>query len=177
MNPAFISFYETSLGTGAVAATDRGVCRIWLPGDSSMPSTGFDESELSVRAASQLLQYFGAVRREFDLNLDICVIPDFSRMVLELLCTIPFGALTSYKSLAKEAGAPSASRAVGRIMASNPVPVLIPCHRVLSSDGRLTGYSGAGGIGMKKWLLAMEGHTFQGDESLQVFSGYKQKFF
>ena len=168
----FISPYMTSFGRGAVAASNAGVCRVWLPEDSSIPSAVNHESPISILAARQLEQYFNNSLRQFEVDVDISSLSSFSRTALERLMLIPFGSVTTYGRLALELGRPSAARAVGRAMASNPVPLIIPCHRVVAADGRLTGYSGSGGVAMKKWFLLMEGHTFQGDEQLQIYSGY-----
>ena len=82
----------------------------------------------------------------------------FKKNVLLTLCTIGHGQIISYSELATLSGNPQAARAVGRIMASNPWPLFIPCHRVIAIDGKLTGYTGIQGIEMKKWLLQCEGH-------------------
>lgn len=172
-----ISLFGTSLGTGAVASTGRGVCRVWLPGDDLPETSLYKGSGFTEKTAEQLEAYFRKTLTSFSVNLDISSLSDFSQHLLQLLSLVTYGAVTTYGRLAAKAGNPAGARAVGRVMASNPVPLIIPCHRVVASDGRLTGFSGAGGKGMKKWLLEMEGHSFQGDEKLQVLCGYEQNFF
>jgi methylated-DNA-[protein]-cysteine S-methyltransferase len=154
-----LSEYATSRGRGAVAATDLGVCKVWLPGDE-WPS-GCRDSDLSNQAAEQLGYYFCGTLRQFDLKLDISGLTEFRQHVLRLTMQIPYGTITTYGSLARLAGSPGAARAVGGAMAANPVPVVIPCHRVVAASGALTGYSGAGGVVMKEFLLSMEGVDFR----------------
>jgi methylated-DNA-[protein]-cysteine S-methyltransferase len=102
----------------------------------------------------QLAQYFAGERRVFDLPLA----PrgtDFERRVWQEVAAIPYGETRSYAEVARAAGRPAACRAVGRANGSNPIPLVIPCHRVIGSDGSLTGYGG--GLPLKRFLLALEG--------------------
>jgi methylated-DNA-[protein]-cysteine S-methyltransferase len=102
----------------------------------------------------QLAEYFAGERRVFDLPLD----PrgtDFERRVWQEVAAIPYGETRSYAQVARAAGRPAACRAVGRANGSNPIPLVIPCHRVIGSDGSLTGYGG--GLPLKRFLLALEG--------------------
>ena len=103
----------------------------------------------------QLREFFQGKTKSFKLNLDIGYLPAFKQKVLKECRKIPYGKTTTYGHLAKKAGSPKAARAVGRIMAANPISLVIPCHRVVGSNGSLTGYGG--GLDMKKRLLAMEG--------------------
>jgi methylated-DNA-[protein]-cysteine S-methyltransferase len=105
------------------------------------------------RAAEQLGEYFAGTRRVFDLPLARTGTP-FQRGVWARLDAIPFGARRSYGDLAKELGSPGASRAVGAANGKNPIAIVVPCHRVIGSDGSLTGY--AGGEDRKRWLLDHE---------------------
>ncbi len=84
-------------------------------------------------------------------------IPPFHRKVYKALCKVPAGTTITYAELAKRAGSPGAARAVGQAMAKNPFPIVIPCHRVIASNGKLGGYSGRGGVAAKRALLAREG--------------------
>jgi methylated-DNA-[protein]-cysteine S-methyltransferase len=155
-----LSEYTTSRGCGAVAANDQGICQVWLPGDA-WPSDFQDSSDLSCKAARQLEWYFHGTLQQFDLPVDLSGLPAFRQYVLRLAMHIPYGTITTYGSLATQAGSPGAARAVGGAMAANPVPIVIPCHRVVAASGSLTGYSGAGGLAMKKFLLNMEGVDFR----------------
>ncbi len=104
----------------------------------------------------QLREYFSRKRRLFEVQIDLGRRSDFSRRVLETLIQVPFGKTVTYGELAAQAGFPRAARAVGRAMATNPLPLVIPCHRVLGAGGLLTGYSGGNGIVTKQWLIDFE---------------------
>ena len=158
-----VTHYVTTLGPGAVAVTERGVCRVWLPGDdlSDIDRIASGESELARKAAKQLEQYFQGCLQQFDLPIDISELTPFRQQVLALTMQIPYGTVITYGQLAKKVGSPKAARAVGGALGANPIPIIIPCHRVLASTGALTGFSGAGGILMKENLLSLEGVDFR----------------
>ena len=107
-------------------------------------------------ALQQLLEYLAGSRRQFDLPLDLTGMSPFQEQVLRLTSDIPYGQTSTYKKIAARVGNPHAARAVGRVEATNPIPLVIPCHRVLGSDGSLHGYGGPGGIKLKAWLLKLE---------------------
>ena len=163
--------YITNLGTGAVAVTSQGVCRVWLPGDdlSDIDRSASGESELARKAAKQLEQYFQGCLQQFDLSVDISSLTLFQQQVLRLTMEIPYGTVLTYGQLAKRVGSPKAARAVGGALAANPIPVIIPCHRVLASTGALTGFSGAGGVLMKENLLTLEGADFRAFKKVESF--------
>jgi methylated-DNA-[protein]-cysteine S-methyltransferase len=102
----------------------------------------------------QLAEYFAGSRRQFDLPLD-AIGTDFERRVWEALVEIPYGETRTYGGIAAAIGRPQACRAVGRANGLNPIPIIIPCHRVIGSDGSLTGYGG--GLHIKRFLLRLEG--------------------
>jgi methylated-DNA-[protein]-cysteine S-methyltransferase len=106
-------------------------------------------------ARRELDEYFAGTRRSFDLPLDRRLSHGYRREVLEELSGVPYGTTVSYKDLAERTGHPRASRAVGTAMATNPIPVVVPCHRVLRTGGALGGYGG--GLEAKQWLLRHEG--------------------
>jgi methylated-DNA-[protein]-cysteine S-methyltransferase len=108
-------------------------------------------------AMRQVREYLDGKRTKFDLPLDMSTMTDFQRQVLTAALKIPRGQWLTYGEVAKAIGRPQASRAVGQALGHNPVPIVIPCHRVLGSDGSLHGYSGGGGIQTKAWLLKLEG--------------------
>ena len=110
-----------------------------------------DDSFQTVR--EQLDEYFGGRRQDFDLPLQL-IGTSFQQRVWKQLAAIPFGRTITYAELARRVGSPSASRAVGNANGRNPISIIIPCHRVVGTDGKLTGY--AGGIAKKQWLLAWE---------------------
>lgn len=107
----------------------------------------------------QLKEYFAGQRKSFDMPIGLGG-TDFQRKVWLEVGSIPFGQTTTYMKISQKLGNPSAIRAVGAAIGANPILVVLPCHRVLGSDGSLTGY--AGGLDRKKALLELEGHAFQG---------------
>lgn len=106
----------------------------------------------------QLAEYFAGVRREFDVSIQLQNGTEFARRVLLTTRSIPLGAVTSYGELATQIGRPGASRAVGQVLHHNPIPIIIPCHRVVGKDGSLVGFGS--GIRVKEWLLSHEGVHF-----------------
>ncbi len=104
---------------------------------------------------SQLREYLAGKRRQFTIKIDWSMMRPFQREALLATFAIPYGHTTTYGNLAAQIGRPRAARAVGRAEATNPMPLVIPCHRVLGADGKLRGYGG--GLDLKKWLLKMEG--------------------
>jgi len=156
--------HDSPVGTLFVAVTDRGVCQIHYDADPAA------EAERLARlfgtrvlhsprptddARRQLDEYFAGARREFDVEIDLRPTREFGRTVLEQLARVPYGELTTYGTLAGRAGKPRAARAVGTIMNRNPIPIVLPCHRVVGSSGSLVGY--AGGLDRKRLLLELEG--------------------
>ena len=105
----------------------------------------------------QLGEYFAGQRDSFNLPVDLSRSTDFQQQVLRAAARVPRGGLATYAEIARHIGKPRASRAVGQALARNPVPIVIPCHRVVAADGSLTGYSGRGGIRTKAQLLVLEG--------------------
>lgn len=108
-------------------------------------------------ALDQLDEYFNKQRRQFDLPLDWSVMTPFQQTALRAVYAIPYGKYLTYADVATQIGKPKAVRAMGRANATNPMPIIIPCHRVLGSDGKLHGYGGPGGLETKAWLLRLEG--------------------
>lgn len=106
---------------------------------------------------AQLQAYFAGERALFELPLDLQAVTPFQRSVLQAARRIPAGTVQTYGQVARAIGKPRASRAVGQALGRNPVPIIIPCHRVVASDGGLGGYSGGGGLDSKRWLLQLEG--------------------
>jgi methylated-DNA-[protein]-cysteine S-methyltransferase len=122
--------------------------------DIDAPEIGDAADPLLVRVAAQLAEYFEHRRTTFDVALDPAGTP-FQQRVWQALMTIPFGETVSYAEIAQRIGQPRAVRAVGLANGRNPIPILIPCHRVIGADGSLTGY--AGGLAIKRALLELEG--------------------
>ena len=107
-------------------------------------------------AIIQISEYLEGKRRDFDLPIDWSMMTPFQEQVLRATDSIPFGGVSTYSEIAQKVGKPGAARAVGSAEAANPVPIVIPCHRVIGSDGKLHGYGGRGGITTKAWLLKLE---------------------
>lgn len=151
--------WEGPLGPMVVAATDTGIAGIWFEGQRHMPDTSgwslADRHPLLDRAVAQLQEYFSGRRTSFDLPLDLAAGTDFQRSVWKALLAIPPGGTVTYAQLSHAIGRAKAMRAVGAAVGRNPVSIVVPCHRVLGSDGSLTGY--AGGLERKSSLLRLEG--------------------
>jgi methylated-DNA-[protein]-cysteine S-methyltransferase len=152
---------DSPVGELAIAATDRGLCRISYRVDRFEEELARVFGVRVLRAPlddvrRELDEYFEGARREFDLPIDLRVAP-FHEDVLAALARVPYGLTTTYGALAREAGHPSAARAVGTVMNRNPIPIVLPCHRVIGANGSLTGY--AGGLDRKRRLLRLEGAT------------------
>jgi len=155
---------ESPVGDLFVGVSNRGLCVISYDADADLQverlARGFGSRVLrSPRpvdpAKRQLDEYFDGKRRRFDLDVDLRLSRDFGRIVLEELGRVPFGEVTTYGALAARAGKPRAARAVGTIMNRNPIPIVLPCHRVVGANGSLVGY--AGGLERKEQLLRLEG--------------------
>jgi methylated-DNA-[protein]-cysteine S-methyltransferase len=158
---------ESPLGPLLVAATDRGLLRISFSGRE--PEAELEEiarlagprvlrAPRSVETAHRELdEYFAGRRRAFDLALDLRGLAPFSVTVLGELAKVPYGNTATYGELAVRSGRPRAARAVGMVMNRNPVPVVLPCHRIVGASGSLVGYGG--GLDRKIALLQLEGAT------------------
>jgi methylated-DNA-[protein]-cysteine S-methyltransferase len=156
---------DTPLGTLLVATTSRGLVRVAFEGEKP------DEvlEDLAARLSPRILEapaelddvrreldeYFERERTEFDLPLDWRLSHGFRGEVLHHIARIPYGETATYKQLAAEAGKPKAYRAAGSACGSNPIPVVVPCHRVVATGGGLGGYGG--GLDLKEYLLRLEG--------------------
>ncbi len=166
----YVSLFETPYGRGAVMAGEVGVRSVMLPHETLSSSikrglfSGMRSSDLTESAAEMLFFYFKGEPQQFEkIAVDLMVSGAFRRKVLQLIRMIPHGVVKSYGEVAGLTGSPHSARAVGGAMAANPVPIIIPCHRVISSGGRLTGYTAPGGLELKKKLLQMEGVEFKGE--------------
>ena len=170
--------FDTPLGPMAVIAAARGVRRVLLPPAPAagsekvsgtlrlkVPDTFSDAApgpasdpaarKMAARAEREIVEYLAGRRRRFTVPADLSAAPPFHRKVLAALARVPYGRTVTYGQLAARAGRPRAARAVGQAMARNPVPLLIPCHRVVAGGGGLGGFGG--GLDLKRRLLAIEG--------------------
>jgi methylated-DNA-[protein]-cysteine S-methyltransferase len=156
---------DSPFGPLLLAATRRGLVRLAFPEediDSVLERLAHRISPRIVEAPApleparrELEEYFGGGRRSFGLKLDWALVGDFGRRVLRVTSQIPYGGVLSYAEVAADAGSPRGSRAAGNALGANPLPIVIPCHRVLRSGGALGGYGG--GPERKRWLLELEG--------------------
>jgi methylated-DNA-[protein]-cysteine S-methyltransferase len=146
--------YESPLGALTLHGGAGGLTALGFPGGGEPLDDAGRAPDLFAAAARQLDEYFAGERRRFELDLDLAGTP-FQRGVWWRLLAIPYGETISYGALARELGHPDAVRAVGAAVGRTPVPIVIPCHRVVAGDGALTGYRG--GLERKRALLALEG--------------------
>jgi methylated-DNA-[protein]-cysteine S-methyltransferase len=150
---------SSPLGSLRLVATDDALVGLYLPGrpvPSSLEAGYAGAHGVLDRAACELEEYFGGRRKRFSTPLAVSG-TEFQRDVWKAVAAIPFGSRCSYARLAGEIGRPRAFRAVGAASGCNPIPIFVPCHRVVGSDGGLTGYGG--GMDAKRWLLEHERGT------------------
>ena len=156
-------FVDTPLGSLLLAKTERGLCRIGFDPDPERDldplARLFGSKVLRVPKAldepkRELDEYFAGSRTEFELPVDV-VFDSFRLRVMDELARVPYGSVTTYGALAAKAGNPRAARAVGMFMNRNPIPIVLPCHRVVGASGSLVGYGG--GLERKEQLLQLEG--------------------
>jgi methylated-DNA-[protein]-cysteine S-methyltransferase len=154
------------LGEIWVAHSSAGLVSVSLWGDRELFAeqvhklTGTQPSyapEQVQRVTQQLAEYLKGERNQFEIKIDWTLMTQFQQDVLRAVCDIEYGRTCTYGDIARELGKPKAMRAVGRANATNPMPIIIPCHRVLGADGRLHGYSAPGGVETKARLLRLEG--------------------
>jgi methylated-DNA-[protein]-cysteine S-methyltransferase len=156
---------DSPLGALTAMVTDRGLLRLSYPGEGLQEQLAEVAQRVSPRvlpSASrtdpvrrQLDEYFAGRRTAFDIPIDWRLVRGFAGAVLAATARIPFGAVSSYREIAADAGSPHAYRAAGNALGSNPVPIVVPCHRVLHAGGGLGGYTG--GLDRKRFLLQLEG--------------------
>lgn len=149
---------ESPLGRIALHGDGEAVTRLEIATAGRLTSDGLPESPTPVlrRAAAELREYFAGKRTQFTVPVRVSGTP-FQEAIWQQLTQIPFGGVRGYGDLGRATGRATAGRAVGGAVGANPVPLLIPCHRVLASDARITGYSAGDGIPTKVWLLDHEG--------------------
>jgi methylated-DNA-[protein]-cysteine S-methyltransferase len=163
------ALFDTALGRCAIAWTERGIAAVELPGSDdastlrriarALPHAG--ETTPPPEVAAAIAAIAALLDGEPDdlaaIALDLDGVPEFHRRVYDVARTIPPGETRSYGDVARALGEPGAAQAVGRALGRNPVPIVVPCHRVLAADGTLHGFSAPGGIATKRRMLALEG--------------------
>jgi methylated-DNA-[protein]-cysteine S-methyltransferase len=149
-----------------VAVTDHGLAAVTYGGSEAefagwlgrrLRSTPVRSAERTAAVRLELDEYLRGRRTAFSVPVDLRHVTSFQRSVLEAAQSVPRGQVATYGDIGRSIGKPGAARAVGQALGSNPVPIVVPCHRVLASDGSLGGYSGRGGLRTKRRLLALEG--------------------
>jgi methylated-DNA-[protein]-cysteine S-methyltransferase len=149
------SYINSPIGTIRLQHSGKGLCSLVFM-DHQLPET--DNYPELKECKKQLNEYFTGTRKEFELQLDLSG-TDFQKLIWNELLKIKFGQTVTYSNIAGKIGDSKSIRAVGRANATNPVSIIVPCHRVIGADGSLTGY--AGGLWRKSWLLEHEGKHYQ----------------
>ncbi len=156
---------NTPLGDFRLAASDLGLAAVeWADAQPALDSylrhlkrpLHTNQSRLAPYA-KELKEYLAGKRHEFTFEIDWSLFRPFQRLALKAVFAIPYGETRTYGEIAAQIGHANAYRAVGRANATNPMPLVIPCHRVIGRDGKLHGYGGGDGLPTKEWLLEMEG--------------------
>ena len=163
----FAQIENTSIGPLSFVAGDKGLQGVGFMSlyrfkqvlaltDAAPSLKGFTTLSMLLVAVNA---YLDGLQREFSVDIDWGVVDGFQQQVLQLTADIPYGQVSTYGAIAKQLGKPGAARAVGAALGRNPMPIVIPCHRVIGSDNTLHGYKG--GEDTKAFLLALEGHTIK----------------
>ncbi len=165
-NPIYVGeLNNTPIGDLRLAASDFGLVAVeWVGSQPQFDShlarlkRPIQPNEKKIAPyAKELREYLGGKRSAFTIPIDWTLFRPFQRETLQIVFRIPYGETRTYGEIANQLGKPKASRAVGRANATNPMPLVIPCHRVIGMDGKLHGYGGGEGLKTKEWLLKMEG--------------------
>lgn len=157
---------NTPLGDIWVAVSDQGLAAVeWSANEAEFGEFLVKrfkrpvkaDSVKTAEAAGEIRQYLEGKRRQFTIPIDWSLLRPFQQKALQITYAIPYGETRTYSEIAMQMGNPRAARAVGRAQATNPMPLVLPCHRVVGRDGKLHGYGGGSGLPTKAWLLKMEG--------------------
>jgi methylated-DNA-[protein]-cysteine S-methyltransferase len=156
--PQHLRRMDSPIGRIEIVGNGEAIVSLSIEHEGTLPHDDAPEQTDAVldRAVAQLDEYFAGHRRDFDLPLSLAGTA-FQLAVWEQLVDLEFGEVVSYGELGMGTGRPTAGRAVGGAVGANPIPIIVPCHRVLGSNGMITGYSGGDGIPTKSWLLEHEG--------------------
>jgi len=160
--PDFLVRVPSPIGRLEITSDGEAITSLSIERAGSLPLEQFPEHGNAVleNAVRQLDEYFAGTRRDFDLPVRLAGTP-FQQSVWAQLRQLGWGEVASYGSVGLATGRPTAGRAVGGAVGANPIPIIVPCHRILASNGRITGYSGGNGIPTKAWLLDHEGIVHQ----------------
>ena len=156
--PLFLRRMDSPIGRIEIVGNGEAIVSLSIERDGMLPDDDLPERSDAIldRAVEQLEEYFAGHRHDFDLPISLAGTA-FQLAVWEQLVALDWGEVVSYGELGQATGRATAGRAVGGAVGANPIPIIVPCHRVLGSDGRITGYSGGDGIPTKSWLLTHEG--------------------
>ena len=156
---------ETPVGDLRLAASDLGLVAVEWADSQAQFEAYLQHLKRSIQAdpkklkpyVRELIEYLEGKRRAFTIPIDWTLLRPFQREALQAVFRVPYGETRTYSEIAAEINRPHAYRAVGRANATNPMPLVIPCHRLIGTDGKLHGYGGVEGLKTKEWLLKMEG--------------------
>lgn len=162
--PMHYRMLETALGPMAIGWTDAGISRVLLPGDTPEQmrtrleqAGGVEDAAGQAEIAARILAYAEGTNDSFaDVELDLSRVPEVNRRIYAHIRVLSWGETTTYGAIARWLGDVALSRAVGAAMGANPIPLIVPCHRVLAADGRTGGFSSPGGVRAKMEMLALE---------------------
>jgi methylated-DNA-[protein]-cysteine S-methyltransferase len=152
--------FDSPIGRMRLQATDRGISSVQSAGRAERAS---DQGATSIlrRAKREFLEYLDGCRRRFTVEVDLSVGTDFQQRVWKEIAKVPYGKVITYGELAARAGCPGGARAAGQATGSNPVGIIIPCHRIVAAGGRMGGFGG--GLPLKRRLLTLEGIVLERD--------------
>lgn len=156
--PEYLRRVDSPIGRIELASDGQSITGLSIERGGALPWDGAPEHNAPVLdvAVAQLAEYFAGTRQDFDVPVSVSG-TEFQRSVWNELAQLPYGTVLSYGDIGHATGRATAGRAVGGAVGANPIPIIIPCHRVLAGDKRITGYSGGNGIPTKVWLLDHEG--------------------
>ena len=159
-SPTHLRRIPSPIGRIEITSDGEHITSLAIERDGHLPHEEQPESTNQVleTAVLQLDEYFAGARHDFDVPV-LLEGTAFQKAVWAELNALPFGSVSSYGSVGLATGRPTAGRAVGGAVGANPVPIIVPCHRILATNGRITGYSAGEGVATKSWLLAHEGIT------------------
>ena len=154
----YLDTLDTPLGRLQIKATENGLCGIWFPSRARNPVPSSGKNKVMTVAKQELSAYFAGDLTAFSVPLDWQG-TRFQESVWQALLAVPFGETVTYGDIARAIGRPRSSRPVGGAVGKNPLPIIVPCHRIIGSDRSLTGFTG--GLDIKIRLLELEGHSIK----------------
>lgn len=171
MNLTFGELAETPIGPLSFVAGDDGLRQVsFMRLQQLKANEGFQDNGPSLKGLETIgtllieaNEFLFGIRKKFSIDVDWDVLHGFEREVLQEVYEIPYGEVLTYGEVARHLGKPKSARAVGRALSMNPIPIVIPCHRVIGADKRLVGYTAPEGLKTKTFLLQLEGHRVEGD--------------